>query len=388
MKNSSLNHVLGDKMMKENFALLYRPHITGKNILEIMTGEFFEISEVKSAALTSHHPILLMIPYSQLREINFDCVDDNSQVIGIKVQAREMISFDDFIKSIPKISVQITNDHFDISDNEYADIANHIIQNEIGGGEGSNFVIKRQFMADITEYSIEKAFSIFRNLLENERGAYWTFMICINNRIFIGASPELHVSLKNNIVTMNPISGTYRYPESGATLEGFVKYLSTDKERDELYMVVEEELKMISNICPQGGKVTGPFLKEMSQLAHTEYLIEGVTDCDPREILQKTMFAPTVTGSPIKNACRIIAKYEPEGRGYYSGVAALIETNADNQYTLDSTILIRTADISQSGKVSIAVGATIVRHSDPMAEADETEAKSRALLRAMNVRRQ
>ena len=36
------------------------------------------------------------------------------------------------------------------------------------------------------------------------------------------------------------------------------------------------------------------------------------------------MFAPTVTGSPIENACRVIARHERRGRGYYAGVLALL----------------------------------------------------------------
>ena len=48
------------------------------------------------------------------------------------------------------------------------------------------------------------------------------------------------------------------------------------------------------------------------------------------------MYAATVTGSPVENACRLIKKYEPEGRGYYgaalavlgAGVLAAIRVNA------------------------------------------------------------
>ena len=77
----------------------------------------------------------------------------------------------------------------------------------------------------------------------------------------------------------------------------------------------------MARICEAGGRVDGPFLQEMARLAHTEYIIEGPSRRDPRDILRETMFAPTVTGSPLENACRVIARYEPHGRGYYGGVA-------------------------------------------------------------------
>jgi len=49
--------------------------------------------------------------------------------------------------------------------------------------------------------------------------------------------------------------------------------------------------------------VTGPYLKDMAHLAHTEYVLAGKTSLDVRDVLLATMFAPTVTGSPIRNAC-------------------------------------------------------------------------------------
>jgi phenazine biosynthesis protein phzE len=162
-----------------------------------------------------------------------------------------------------------------------------------------------------------------------------------------------------------------------------MEFLADRKEIDELYMVVDEELKMMSRICPEGGRVIGPFLKEMARLAHTEYFIEGHSDRDPRDILRETMFAPTVTGSPLESACRVINQYEPEGRGYYSGVVALLGRDHDGGHALDSSILIRTADIDAGGRLRIGVGATLVRHSDPMSEAAETRAKAAGLLAAL-----
>jgi phenazine biosynthesis protein phzE len=95
------------------------------------------------------------------------------------------------------------------------------------------------------------------------------------------------------------------------------------------------------------------------------------------------MFAPTVTGSPLESAARVIARYEPQGRRYYSGVAALIGRGPQGDRQLDSSILIRTTEIDADGKVRIDVGATLVRHSDPAAEAAETRAKLAGLLEAL-----
>ena len=88
---------------------------------------------------------------------------------------------------------------------------------------------------------------------------------------------------------------------------------------------------MMCDICNEGGQVLGPFLKPMTHLVHTEYLLAGRTTRDVREVLRDTMFAATVTGAPVENACRLIRKYETEGRGYYGAALALLGRDADGR---------------------------------------------------------
>lgn len=389
MTEGLLDRLLKKQVGKEPFALIYRPHVTGPGIMEMMSGKVTHLDMLQSIPLVdSGHDntckfTLVIVPYRQLKERGFSHIDDGSPLITMIITEYKTISVTEILDSIPDTSIQLHHGSFDISDYIYEDIVRSIKENEIGNGAGSNFVIKRTFMADITEYTLQHALSIFRNLLDKEIGAYWTFIIHTGERTFIGASPELHVSLNNEMVLMNPISGTYRYPSTGPTFDGIMDFLATRKEADELYMVVEEELKMVSRFCPNGGKITGPFLKEMSRLAHTEYFIQGSTICDPRDILRETLFAPTVTGSPIENACRVITKYEKKGRGYYAGIVALMGRDILGKPNLDSAILIRTADINSKGNLQISVGATIVSHSDPKKEVEETSAKAKALLDAI-----
>jgi len=89
-----------------------------------------------------------------------------------------------------------------------------------------------------------------------------------------------------------------------------------------------------------------------------------------------------VTGSPLAAACRVIAAREGTGRGYYGGAIALLAPGS-----LDSALLIRTAELGPDGSVTIGVGATLVRHGDPAAEAAETRAKAAALLGALGEER-
>ena len=152
-------------------------------------------------------------------------------------------------------------------------IRDSVIADEIGRGEGANFVIRRDFTAEIEVDDRTAALTWFRALLAHERGAYWTFAVVTPGHIAVGASPEAHVVARGGVVTMNPISGTFRHPAGGATRETLVDFLSSTKETEELFMVVDEELKMMSAVCSDGGRITGPHLKEMSRLTHTEYML-------------------------------------------------------------------------------------------------------------------
>jgi 2-amino-4-deoxychorismate synthase len=95
------------------------------------------------------------------------------------------------------------------------------------------------------------------------------------------------------------------------------------------------------------------------------------------------MFAATVTGSPVENACRIIAKYETQPRRYYASSIALIGRDEEGEPFLDSPILIRSLEIDAEGGVQLRVGATLVRDSVPEEEVRETAAKGAAVLSAL-----
>jgi phenazine biosynthesis protein phzE len=373
------------------FALLHRPETGGPDTVDVLLGDISTPATLADLPLPEHpptaagprHELLTLIPYRQIAERGFAAPDDGEPLIAMTVTDQAPLPLDEVLRRLPDTPIELTGGHFDVDDDTYADTVRRVIADEIGTGEGANFVVKRSFVADITGYTPHSALSFFRRLLRGESGAYWTFVVHTGDRTFVGATPERHLSLIDGSAVMNPISGTYRYPPAGPALPEVLDFLADRKEADELYMVVDEELKMMARICDSGGRVVGPYLKEMARLAHTEYFIEGRSTRDPREILRESMFAPTVTGSPLESACRVISRYEPEGRGYYSGVVALIGRDPWGGRALDSSILIRTADIDAAGRVRIGVGATLVRHSQPASEVAETRAKAAGLLAAL-----
>ncbi|MER5930426.1 anthranilate synthase family protein [Streptomyces sp. NPDC002054] len=331
-------------------------------------------------------PSLALIPFRQIRERGFTAADDGTPLSVLVAEEAYEIPLAEALAALPAHPVGVTDGGFDVGDEEYAATVERVIEDEIGRGEGANFVIRRTYRGRIDGFGRADALALFRRLLTAERGAYWTYVVHTGERTLVGASPEVHVRMSGGTVVMNPISGTYRYPEGGPTADSLLSFLADRKEIEELSMVVDEELKMMCTVGDRGGVVVGPRLKEMSHLAHTEYELRGRSSLDVREVLKETMFAATVTGSPVENACRVIQRYEAGGRGYYAGALALLGRDAAGVQTLDSPILIRTADIAPDGTLRVAVGATLVRHSDPAGEVAETHAKAAGVLAALGVR--
>ena len=364
------------------FAVIHREH---DSAIDVVVGDVVDVRLLADIPLDGAE-VIALVPFRQVRERGFDALDDDAPIRCLIVRERESVPLAAAVGLLPRHPPVVGDLDVDVSDDDYAETVRRVIDEEIGRGEGANFVIRREFTGSTDAAPATAVLGWLRALLEHETGAYWTFALHTPGLSAAGATPERHVSSIDGTVSMNPISGTFRHTEhepGGARDDDrLLAFLNDVKEREELVMVVDEELKMMSAVCPGGGRIRGPFLKRMSRLTHTEYLLEGRSDLDPREVLRRTMFAPTVTGSPMGNACAVIARHEATSRGYYAGVLARF-TPHPGRYDLDAPILIRTAYLDADGRVRVPVGATLVRHSDPAAEVAETRAKAAGVLTAL-----
>ena len=141
----------------------------------------------------------------------------------------------------------------------------------------------------------------------------------------------------------------------------------------------------MARICdPVAARVVGPYLKEMARLAHTEYLIEGRTAAMSGDILRETHVRADGHRQPAGERL-------PGHQPLRAGGPRLLQRGgrADRpgrgrrraRWTPRSSSVPPTS--TRSGRLRIGVGATLVRHSDPASEADETRAKAAGLLEAL-----
>lgn len=184
-----------------------------QDVIEVMRGPVASYDRLADLPAEG----LALIPFRQIRERGFDVRDDGTPLTFLTPEESYEIPLADALAQLPAHDVRVEGGAFDVDDEAYGEIVGRVLREEIGRGEGANFVIRRTYEGEIPGYGRAEALALFRRLLVGERGAYWTFIVHTGDRTLVGASPEVHVRMSGGTVVMNPISGTYRYPAEGPT---------------------------------------------------------------------------------------------------------------------------------------------------------------------------
>jgi 2-amino-4-deoxychorismate synthase len=370
----------------EPFCLLYSEGVARHARGQIVHAKLLAEMPRPARADRQGLPVISMVPYTQLRERGYELHDDSEPILSLVVSELREVDLGAVLPD-PEPEFSTSGVTFEVGDDEYGRIVQRIVDEEICHGMGSNFLISRRGRTTIHGFSADVAKAIFGRLVRNEPEAYLTFCFYDGSRFFVGASPERHLTFRGDQVTMAPISGTL--PKKNLeTRADLLDFLTDPKEVNELFQVVDEQLKMITRICEEGGTVSGPFLREMSSLIHTEYQLVGRSRMDKIDAFRESMYAATMIGSPLESAARVIRKYEHESRRYYSSAIVLNGLDEHGAEYLDSAITIRTMEIDNAGETILQSGGSIVRDSDPVKETKEAEAKVAGLVHAISSTKQ
>ena len=212
------------------------------------------------------------------------------------------------------------------------------------------------------------------------------FMFYFNFKDFqiIGASPEILVRLRNNIVTIRPIAGT-RPRGRNKKEDNFYKkdLLSDKKEISEHLMLLDLGRNDVGKVSKVNTvKVTEQF--KIEKYSHVMHIVSNVTgEFDKKKSKYDTLMAGfpagTVSGAPKIRAMEIIDELEKNKRKIYAGGIGYFSANGD----FDTCIALRTA-LAKNGKYYVQAGAGIVADSIPEKEFQETVNKSKALIKALD----
>ncbi len=226
---------------------------------------------------------------------------------------------------------------------------------------------------------------LFERLLEVSPAPFAAFLDCGEFQV-ASSSPELFLRLSGPHITTRPIKGTRPRSADPTRDAQFTYELQTSaKEMAELVMITDLLRNDLGRVC-EYGSVQVPELVRLERYPQVQHLVSTVEGRLRADVTHFAAFAScfpggSITGAPKFRAMEIIDELEPVTRGPYCGCHGYLGFNRESQLS----ITIRTA-VRQADRTHFHVGAGIVADSVPAAEYEETLAKARGFLSALNQR--
>jgi anthranilate synthase component 1 len=200
----------------------------------------------------------------------------------------------------------------------------------------------------------------------------------------VSASPELLLERDGDDLRTEPIAGTRPRGADDAEdrrLEGDLR--SDEKERAEHAMLVDLERNDLGKVS-EYGSVTVDEYRRIDRYSEVFHLVSEVTGrladgYDLGDAVGAVFPGGTITGAPKPRTMEIIDELEERRRGPYTGSMAAV--GFDGRATLN--IIIRTL-VRHGDEYHLRVGGGVVHDSVPDREYEETLAKARALVNAVD----
>ncbi len=250
----------------------------------------------------------------------------------------------------------------------------------IAAGDVYQVVLSQRFDAKVEA----DPFTVYRALRHVNPSPYMYFLR-LGGLSVVGSSPEMLVRAEGRRIETHPIAGTRSRGGSEEEDLRLGEELKRDeKERAEHVMLVDLGRNDIGRVA-EYGSVRVPQFMTLERYSHVMHLVSRVEgrlaeDRDRLDVLVSCFPAGTVSGAPKVRAMQIIAELERERRQLYAGAVGYLDFAGN----LDCCIAIRTITM-RDGVASVQAGAGIVADSNPAAEYEESHAKARALLQALEL---
>ncbi len=201
-----------------------------------------------------------------------------------------------------------------------------------------------------------------------------------SGRHIVGASPELLVRKRGNIVSCHPFAGTAaRSADPDEDTRISAALTASAKDQAEHRFVVDEIRAALAPFCETLEVPETPQLSSTPQLWHLSTPIVGDLT-DPRTSALDLALAlhPTAAVAGVPRAAAMDAIRDLEGsRGFYAGAVGWTDGSGDGEWM----VAIRCIELAADGLSGTATaGGGIVAGSDPDAELEETTAKFRTVL--------
>ena len=201
----------------------------------------------------------------------------------------------------------------------------------------------------------------------------------------VGASPELLVARRGDVVTCRPFAGSApRSADPETDRANGAALVESAKDLHEHRLVVDQIRTTLEPHCAELRILPAPELSSTSDVWHLSTPVTGrlressTTAMDLAIALHPTA---AVAGVPTDAAVSVIEALEGD-RGFYAGAVGWCDAKGDGTWVVS----IRCAEISADRRTAEArSGGGIVAQSDPDDELAETNTKFKTILNALGV---
>ncbi len=289
---------------------------------------------------------------------------------------------DDLARSLPSIPPMLEQITLQENDPDAFLTGVARIQAYIRAGDVFQVNLSRGWQASFADAVVPSA--LFKQLMQ-KNPAPFSALVQMDAWSIVSSSPERLVRLgRDGVLETRPIAGTH--PRSDDPVEDDAlraRLQAHPKERAEHVMLVDLERNDLGRVC-EPGSVKVAALMDIASYRHVHHiestvcgqLRQGMRVLDA---LRAVFPGGTITGCPKVRTMQIIRELEQSPRRSYTGSVGYI--NHDGSF--DFNILIRSF-LLRGRELAFRAGAGIVADSIAQRELDETRAKARGLLCALD----
>jgi len=315
-------------------------------------------------------------------------------IIDSHEQQAYLVCEERFSESAALIEADLLNDYlsaqtqqsFTITDIQEDDESRYLQQLKklhqyIIDGDVFQVNLSRCWKTELDSHNINHA-SLYYQLAQSNPGPF-NALVTLGDKAIISSSPERLIQVKDGCLQTRPIAGTRPRSQNQAADNNLSKaLLAHPKERSEHIMLIDLERNDMGRVC-KPGSIEVNELMVLETYQHVHHIVSNVRgqlrdNITPGQLIAAVFPGGTITGCPKVRCMEILAELEQVGRGAYTGSLGYL--NHDG--SMDLNILIRT--ITRNGShLQFRAGGGIVVDSNPQNELNETRAKAKGLLHAL-----
>lgn len=215
--------------------------------------------------------------------------------------------------------------------------------------------------------------------LAESRPSCFTFLVRWSGRTFLGSSPERLLRLAGTEAAADALAGTAPRGLSKVHDESLARELVASAKEGREHRIVVDAIRDV--LAPLALEITAPSEPALIRLPEAHHLhtpVHARLAPSPSlglfDVAARLHPTPAVCGAPREEACRQLAREEPD-RGWYGGAVGWVSGNGDGELA----VALRAA-LLDGNRAHVWAGAGIVEGSSPEREYEETERKMGSIL--------